>query len=803
MTILKNLTRASLLLVVLLTGSIPSLAQQKRTPPAKSQQRAPSAVQPVPTFDTLLAADSYRIYGEIRGVGQVIRSSSVNELLEPIMKLAGPAKEFKTLVKWLNTHADAVMTSRMMVAGWSNSTKLPDMLVAIEFAAPEEAAKFAPQLNEFLPKVLPTVSPESEQTPGAGKIEAQDQKPGPTSQPRPPAPPKTNYHLKQVGSLLIITNTPFTLKNLRPAGSKLLSEEPNFRIIHDRFNSEAVFVYVDVKGIEKEDEERRQQFEEEQKRREAGAAERAEKEKTKDSGSESGAAAFDPAPEEPPAPMPEASGSQQNPQTVTATVGTVPQKQVQATEPDPMAAALVTLAPAFFNGEPKWPEAIGVAIAFDANSFDVRALLVNAPDVKGVAVPFVPQLISGPAIIPESPSILPSDTELFVAMSLDLPQMYAGMLKANPRQYGPYGVPQAVKETERESPFAPLEKKLGIKLKDDVLPLLGNEVVFSMPVKALQPGRPVPEASPNQNATKDGPEAPVQPAVFSPIVAISLRDKEAVRLLLPKIIDAWGVKGASGLAQSEKREDTEIVSYANVLSYAFMGNFLVLSPDVGTTRHVVDSYLKHETLSADVQFKNYTRWQPRQLQGQVYLSPALMESYKTWANGPSELISDQTREFLQRLSVVPEPVTYSLSNEGLGPLHELHVPKNLLLLAIAGISGEANQSPLITNERAARSTLSWIAGAEMQFYSGKGAGTYATLDQLVAETLIPKEAVENVEKYGYKLDLTVTGTAFEISAVPLEYGKTGKTSYFVDASNVVRGGDHGGGPATIADKPMP
>ncbi len=91
----------------------------------------------------------------------------------------------------------------------------------------------------------------------------------------------------------------------------------------------------------------------------------------------------------------------------------------------------------------------------------------------------------------------------------------------------------------------------------------------------------------------------------------------------------------------------------------------------------------------------------------------------------------------------------------------------------------------------------------MQFYSGKGAGTYATLDQLVAETLIPKEAVENVEKYGYKLDLTVTGTAFEISAVPIEYGKTGKTSYFVDASNVVRGGDHGGGPATIADKPMP
>jgi len=262
-----------------------------------------------------------------------------------------------------------------------------------------------------------------------------------------------------------------------------------------------------------------------------------------------------------------------------------------------------------------------------------------------------------------------------------------------------------------------------------------------------------------------------------------------MRILLPKVIDGLGFKGASRLAQSEKREDTEIVSYANVVSYAFIGNFLVLSPDVATTRHVVDSYLNHETLSADTHFKNYTRWQPRPLQGQVYVSPALMESYKSWANEPSELISDQTREFLQRLSVVSEPITYSLSNEGLGPLHELHVPKNLVLMAVAGISGEANQSPLLTNERSARSLLSWLASAEAQFHSGKGAGAYATLDQLIAEQLIPKEAMENVGKYGYKLDISVTGTAFEITAVPIEYGKTGKTSYFVDASNVVRGGD--------------
>src|SRR6266851_349757 len=169
MTTLKNLGHASSLLLISLVAATCVLAQQKRTPPAKGPQKAPAAVQPAPTLDTLLASDSYKIYGEIRGVGQVISSSSVNELLEPIMKLAGPPKEFKTLVKWLNAHADAVMTSRMLIAGWPRSNKLPEMLVAIEFASPEEAAKFEPQLNDFLPKVLPTPEPENTPSPSESK----------------------------------------------------------------------------------------------------------------------------------------------------------------------------------------------------------------------------------------------------------------------------------------------------------------------------------------------------------------------------------------------------------------------------------------------------------------------------------------------------------------------------------------------------------------------------------------------------------------------------------------------------------
>jgi hypothetical protein len=43
---------------------------------------------------------------------------------------------------------------------------------------------------------------------------------------------------------------------------------------------------------------------------------------------------------------------------------------------------------------------------------------------------------------------------------------------------------------------------------------------------------------------------------------------------------------------------------------------------------------------------------------------------------------------------VAQPITYSLSNEGFGPLHELHVPKNLVLLYIAAVASTVNNPPV-------------------------------------------------------------------------------------------------------------
>src|SRR3989441_8888636 len=80
-------------------------------------------------------------------------------------------------------------------------------------------------------------------------------------------------------------------------------------------------------------------------------------------------------------------------------------------------------------GEPQWPEAVGVALVLDNNEYVVRAILIEPPERRKLPLPFVPQLVSGPAYTSEAPQVLPDDTEVFVSVSIDLAQTYEGMRK--------------------------------------------------------------------------------------------------------------------------------------------------------------------------------------------------------------------------------------------------------------------------------------------------------------------------------------------------------------------------------------
>ena len=674
-------------LVLLISLAVSVAAQQKRQTPAKTQAPAPAPTPP-PTLETLLPADTYRIYGEVRSVGQLIRSNSVNEILEPILKLAGPPKEFRTVIKWLQTNADEVMSSRMIFAGWTVAKDLPDSLVAIEFASAEEASKFQLKLNPFLQKMIPPATPAPAGEPNKSE-----------------APPQTSpppYHIQQAGSLILITPTPLNLKKLRPAGSKLLSEDVNFRVARNRLNTESVFVFVDMAAIWKGEAERNKKAHEEY---EKAIAERAANPKLDEPKVELATEPKEPEPTFVPEKQTEVVGAVE-----LGTTGD--QVNVKEMTPPPVYLALGMVLGTISGAEANWPAAIGVALSLEGDSFDVRALLINAPGEKSDPIPFLPVLAPGPPITPEASNVLPADTEMLITMSLDLPQMYATFAKPPMLVPTRDGLSPVEQPGEISSPLVDLEKQLKIKIKDDLLPLLGSEIAVSLPMTGMdwfQPPKPPPPPTTSPASPSPSPQPSPDPSesasdtftitettrnpledAGSVVISIALKDKEGMRALLPKLLESLAFKGASAFAQTERREDTELVSYANVVAYAFIGNFLVISQDVKATRHVVDSYLKHQTLSGDIHFKNYTRWQPRQLQGQVYISPSLMETYRTWVQQPTAPIDEQTRAFLTRFSIVAQPVTYSLSNEGFGPLHELHLPKNLVLLLIAATAGSIN-----------------------------------------------------------------------------------------------------------------
>src|SRR6266508_3893035 len=157
----------SIFIVILLLAT-PLLAQRPTATPAKPQpQREAIARTPEPTFENLLGADIYKVYGEVRNVGQLLSTGGAGEIVDPIIKLADPPQQFKAIVKFLKSNGEALADTRLFFASWPVHPDVPSAFVTIEFPTPEEAAKFEPKLETFLPTIIPPVPEESESKPNA------------------------------------------------------------------------------------------------------------------------------------------------------------------------------------------------------------------------------------------------------------------------------------------------------------------------------------------------------------------------------------------------------------------------------------------------------------------------------------------------------------------------------------------------------------------------------------------------------------------------------------------------------------
>jgi DUF2950 family protein len=815
----RHFARSSAIVTLALSASLlvaPVRAQRPTAPDAQKTVPAPD-----PTFDTLLSDDSYKLYLEVRDVGTLLTTGGAGEIVEPIIKLADPGAEFKSLVKFLKDNSEALATSRLMVATWPARTGIPSAMAVVEFATPEDAKKFTPKLETFLPVVMPPAltppdEPQEQPKPSPGaqsdakKTAAQTPDPSltvtvhpvPAASAAPKPEPQPRFVLTRAGSLIFITDSPFKFEKLHPRSSALLAEDHNFRMARDHFSSEPVFLFLNVALEDKTapkpsptpviSEEEQERIRMEEQARLQKQMEEAEEARKKSEGTNANEAAIVNTPTlvaEDPSPAPTPTKEQQ--------AQTIASNQV---------GSMLSL---LGQGEPQWPDAVGVALALENDEYVARAILIESDSAKRLTLPFIPQLMAGPSGAVDAPSVLPDDTEVFVSVSIDFAQTYDAMRKraeleakanAGRPKWQRYEKGVLIAEGPPREPepdsFAEFEKKSGLRISDDVLPVLGNEIAVGMSLKTANMvnmfGIPAPPSPKSSNDDKNKQES-------LPVFLIRIKDREAARRLMPRVMEGLGIGTANLVAQPERRGDSEIVNYAGVISYGFVGNFLVIS-DSQTVRRIADASTNGATLGSNGVFRSSRHWQPRQTVGEIYVSPVLMEGYQEQLSKQAGTMDQTMRDFLMKLSPKSSAITYALSQDSLGAVHELHLPKNLILAMVAGTSAAMSAmkagSPEM-DEAVAISALHMIAAGEEQYKMTEG--NYGTIDQLVEKKLLGKDVLE---KYGYKFEVTTSVHGFEAVAMPAEYGKSGKRSFFIDQSGVVRGDDHGGGPATIADKPV-
>jgi hypothetical protein len=104
----------------------------------------------------------------------------------------------------------------------------------------------------------------------------------------------------------------------------------------------------------------------------------------------------------------------------------------------------------------------------------------------------------------------------------------------------------------------------------------------------------------------------------------------------------------------------------------------------------------------------------------------------------------------------------------------------------------------VADELAAKARLMSIANAEAAYQAEHG--SFGTLDQLMSEGLVGDPSEGKLARYRFEVRVTLDG--FEATAVPENYGVTGKQSFYLDETRTMRGADKQGKKATSSDPPV-
>jgi len=849
--LLKSLM--ALLLVVEFAAAPLAAAHSKRPglAPGAAVQQADDDAEGV-TFDSLLRASSYTLYIEARNIGALLRSAEFHETFEPISPMLeqfGGAMEFQ-MARLVTDNIDRLQHSRVMMAISPTDSSLPGQLLAFELESEDAAQEFEAKIKESLGSLSATARKGSASQAGGAEVAEH-----PNSLPAA---------IRRAEKLVVLSPTPFTFKALRSASDKLMSEDMNFRVAHDRFYAEPLFIYYDIalaergkrvgKALREPEEETadglRQDFAAQgriHELEEMEAPRLSGETQSPASASESPASndgeltadgrpliviehTISPQPVKPISETPAAgvivSTAPQVEASTASRVSAVPRPApskapaarqtgkpspppgspaikpatvIQTTEPPATRSEAELLGGLFTlllsgDGQTPSPEAVAIALALENDALAVRALLIGSPGAAVGPVPFVSLPVSGPALSSEAANYLSADTGIFVLASLDWPRLND---LATQQLRTPRGTPDDHAAPTAAADFAArcalFEKASRVRIADLLGATLGNELALSVPASYLS-GTPLGRVPLRARA------APAEP-----LMLIAVRDREALAPKLPPLLEAFGVKFANTKATTEKAGDIEITSYGN-LAYAFIDNYLMMAASPASIRRAIEARANHTTLASSHDFQSYTEWQPRAMIAQVYVSAAVLKGLFPDRSQLNDLKDEAAKEFLARYRFDPEPITYAASAEGMGAHYELRIPKRLLMRIFSEMGAGALRARITSNESRAKLYLRTLKERQERYRTKHG--RFGTLEEVEEMSVVAewKGGEGTLSKWfdgiGYKLELSVTNSSYEVTATPVEYGKTGRLSFYTDQSGVVREGDHNGKPASSSDKPL-
>ena len=820
------------------------------------------------SIDNLFAAEAYAIYGEMRMVGQHVSSADFRQMLEPLRRSGGLPGELQSLLDFITDHADELTAARVALGAMPVTAGLPSAVVAVEMPSVEEARKLVPQLRTVLARYGAGGAGEggrddagAQAAPAGARRRAR----GPRKRPAGPegqaaaireaaeqtSPP---FQIRRAGRVVALSDQAFTFKKLRGAANAMsLSGEPGFQAVRSRFATDTVFIYFNttrISGATKrqmaEYEAKYKQMEEEQRRAEAAAGVEGgaqpprgasadvgvtgvtvtASDKSPDAGGKL-AVTTDPAtgevsakgeftlgPDGEMSPEDKAEFEKQRAAHEEKLKKRSPEEIARQQEAEARRAFENQLGRMIFSAGPgsegvTWPESIGVGASFAGDAVVVRAFLLSESEETPLRpIPFMPILHAGPQITSEAASVLPADTDILLSASLDLTQMYdyvASMFKLFDMAAQSPG-----KQGIFDSQVGAFEREYKFRIREDLLKALGHEIAVALPSEMFGVrGRRAERAEAAKDsqagaAPSSASPTPLPSRADAPVVVISLNDKRAMQDLLPRALEAAGIRGLNAQQLLEKRGQAELVTFSQG-SVAFIDRFLVIAFDPAAMGHVVDSYNAGRTLSATDEYRDPTGWQPKQGLGQAYVSNALTKELVGDVRADAELVDDEgLRGLVARLDPNPGAVTLAATKDG-GLMYELHVPKNLLSLWSASGIISQQLAPMRAHESMAGYELRRLAGMQNEFKEKQG--RYASLDELKA-VMVKEEpegpgglAAYESRVEGYEIKVSAYGDRFEATATPTGYPKQGRRSFFIDQTNVLRGADTGGRPATATTEP--